>query len=45
MRPLYRGLADDAELVADSAIIAVDPVGDFLTCGVGVSLMQMRDTE
>lgn len=45
LKPLYRGLANDADLLAKSAIIEVDPVGDFVTYGVGVSLMQMRDTD
>ena len=31
--------------MAKSAVIEVEPVGDFITYGVGVSLMQMRDTE
>lgn len=45
LRPLYRGLVDDADAMAKSAIIVVKPVGDFITYGIGVSLMQMRDTE
>lgn len=45
LRALYRGLADDEALMADSRVIAVTPVGDFLTYGVGVSLMGMRDTK
>jgi hypothetical protein len=45
LKALYRGLADDEALMADSRVIAVTPVGDFLTYGVGVSLMGMRDTK
>ena len=45
LKPLYRGLANDADLLAKSAIIEVEPMGDFVTYGVGVSLMQMRDTD
>ena len=43
--PLYRGLADNDELMATSAVIVVEPEGDFVTYGVGVSLMEMRDTD
>jgi hypothetical protein len=42
---LLRGMADDAALVADSCLIEVTPVKEFVTYGVGVSLMQMRDPE
>ena len=45
LKPLYRGLANDADLLAKSAVIEVAPVGDFVTYGIGVSLMQMRDTD
>ena len=45
IEPLYRGLTDDDELMAGSSVIIVEPVGDFITFGVGISLMQMRDTE
>ena len=42
---LLRGLAEDEDRVADMCIIAVEPVGDFVTYGVGMPMMQMRDTE
>ena len=45
LKPLYRGLVNDADLLAKSAVIEVEPVGDFVTYGIGVSLMQMRDTD
>jgi len=45
LAPLYRGLEGDSAHMENSAIIEVEPVGDFVTYGVGVSLMQMRDTE
>lgn len=42
-KAILRGTADDAAPVTDSVIIAIKPQGDFLTYGVGVPLMQMRD--
>jgi hypothetical protein len=42
---LLRGLVEDEDRVASMCIIAVEPVGDFVTYGVGMPMMQMRDTE
>jgi hypothetical protein len=39
---LLRGLEMDAEKLAALCVIEVQPVGDFVTYGVGVSLMTMR---
>lgn len=44
-RALLRGLADDDELVKTMCMIEVEPQGDFITYGVGVSLMAMRHPE
>ena len=41
LQPLFRGLEN---VSADTAILEVTPQGDFVTYGVGVSLMGMRDT-
>jgi len=41
---LLRGLSEDEERMADMCIIEIEPVGDFITYGVGIPLMQMRDT-
>lgn len=43
LQALYRGMAEDETRLADSRVIEVTPQGDFLTYGVGVSLMTMRD--
>ncbi|MBK8990002.1 MAG: hypothetical protein IPM39_28735 [Chloroflexi bacterium] len=43
LHAIFRGMADDAAQVAESCLIEVTPQGEFLTYGVGVSLMQMRD--
>lgn len=45
LRKLYRGLALDPEVLATTCIIEVRPLGDFVTYGVGVSLMTMRHPE
>ena len=45
LQAVFRGLAENEQLVADSCLIEVTPVKDFITYGVGVSLMQMRDTK
>jgi hypothetical protein len=42
---LFRGMVNADELKANHAVIAVRPAGHFVTYGIGVSLMQMRDTE
>lgn len=39
---LLRGLEDDPEMREQSCIIEVEPTGDFITYGIGVSLMTMR---
>ena len=41
---LLRGI-ETPELLASMCIIQIEPVGDFITYGVGVPLMQMRDTQ
>lgn len=43
LRAIFRGMADDPARVADSCLIEITPQGEFVTYGVGVSLMQMRD--
>lgn len=42
LQALYRGVVKDEKAMADSCVIEVTPQGDFVTYGVGVSLMQMR---
>ena len=42
---LRRGLKNDPAETSPHVVIGVEPVGEFVTYGVGVSLMQMRDTE
>lgn len=42
LNALLRGLENDPEMREKSCIIEVEPEGDFITYGVGVSLMTMR---
>jgi nitroimidazol reductase NimA-like FMN-containing flavoprotein (pyridoxamine 5'-phosphate oxidase superfamily) len=43
LQAIYRGMAEDEELMAESCLIEVTPIKEFLTYGVGVPLMKMRD--
>lgn len=43
LRMLYRDRAEDPEWIADLCLIEVTPVKDFLTYGIGIPLLQMRD--
>ncbi|MEW5961601.1 MAG: nitroreductase family deazaflavin-dependent oxidoreductase [Chloroflexota bacterium] len=45
LQAVFRGLAEDEEMMADSALIEVTPEKEFITYGVGVSLMTMRHPE
>jgi uncharacterized pyridoxamine 5'-phosphate oxidase family protein len=40
---VYRGMELDDAFKAESVVIEIEPVKEFLTYGVGVSLMDMRD--
>jgi hypothetical protein len=42
LNSLLRGLDMDAETLATLCVLEVQPVGDFVTYGVGVPLMTMR---
>lgn len=44
VQALFRGMADTPETSSPFAIIEITPAGHFVTYGVGVSLMTMRDT-
>ncbi|MFZ1396728.1 MAG: pyridoxamine 5'-phosphate oxidase family protein [Candidatus Promineifilaceae bacterium] len=44
LQAILREAADDPAKVADTCLIEVTPEKEFVTYGVGVSLMQMRDT-
>lgn len=42
-KAIFRGAGDD--LIADSCLIEVTPEGEFITYGIGVPLMKMREPE
>jgi hypothetical protein len=42
---IFRGMANDEKMVAESCLIEITPIKDFVTYGIGVPLMQMRDPE
>jgi hypothetical protein len=44
-RALLRGTEQDSDRVANSCIIEVTPEKEFVTYGIGISLMQMRFPE
>lgn len=43
LQKLLGPMANDQELIAGSCLIEVVPVGEFVTYGIGVRLMEMRD--
>ena len=45
IQSLFQGMEETPDTSSPFAVIAVMPVGHFLTYGIGVSLMTMRDTE
>ena len=45
VQAIFRDMANDKELMAESCLIEVTPEKDFLTYGSGIPLMQMRDPE
>lgn len=45
LQVVFRGLVGNEKMMADSALIEVTPEKDFVTYGVGVSLMTMRRPE
>lgn len=45
LQAVYRGMAENQELMADSCLIEVTPVKDFITYGIGIPLMKMRDPQ
>ncbi len=45
LHSLFRGGESDAEMMKIMCILQVEPLGDFVTYGVGVALMEMRTPE
>jgi hypothetical protein len=44
LESIYRGMTADPAALAKTSIIVVEPTGEFVTYGIGVPLMEMRDT-
>jgi uncharacterized protein YhbP (UPF0306 family) len=44
-KKLFRGLQLDSDVVKTASVITVRPTGEFVTYGIGVSLMDMRFPE
>ncbi len=42
---VFRHKADDQEFMKENCLIEVTPAGEFITYGVGIPLMQMREPE
>lgn len=45
LRALFRGMVEDKDRLAGMVVIEVTPEKDFVTYGVGVPLLTMRDPE
>ncbi len=45
LQSVFRHKADDQDFINDNCLIEVSPIGDFITYGIGVSLIQMRKPE
>jgi len=45
MAKIFRGLDVDEDKLAGTRIVRIVPRGDFVTYGIAMPLMQMRDTE
>lgn len=45
LQAIFRGMAENEALMAESCLIEVTPIKEFLTYGVGIPLMKMRDPQ
>lgn len=45
LKALFRGAEQNPDELATAVIVEVEPAGEFVTYGVGISLMQMRFPE
>ena len=43
IRAIMRGMADHEQIIAESCMLEIRPKGYFVTYGVGIPLMDMRD--
>ena len=45
LHALFHGLESNQEMLATTAILEIEPLGEFVTYGIGVPLIQMRQRE
>jgi len=45
LKKVFRHKADDPEFMKDNCLIEVSPEGEFITYGIGIPLIQMREPE
>ncbi len=45
IKAIYRDTAENQEMIAETCLIEVTPIKEFITYGVGVPLMKMRDPQ
>ena len=45
LQAVFRNMAEDQDMMADSCVIEVIPANEFITYGIGIPLMQMRFPE
>ncbi len=45
LHALFHGLETDAEMLATTMVLELEPLGDFITYGVGIPLMQMSQRD
>jgi hypothetical protein len=45
LHALFRGLETDQEMLSTTAVLEIEPLGEFVTYGIGIPLMQMRFPE
>jgi len=45
LHALFRGLESETDELKKISVLEIEPTGDFITYGIGVSLMQMRFPE
>jgi hypothetical protein len=45
LRALFQHKTDDRELIAGACVMEITPLGEFVTYGVGIRLLDMREPE
>ena len=45
LHALFHGLESNQEMLATTAILEIEPLGEFVTYGIGIPLIQMRHRE